>query len=395
MARILLTWELGAAYGHLARLRALAQPLKARGHECAFALRDMQSSYDAVGGLGDFYQAPIKQGRAERIIERQISYSSLLHNQGFEKPAELAGLLLGWQSIMRAHKTDMVYADHSPVAMIAAKTLGLPVCYVGTGFTLPPLQTPFPSFRFESEVPESALMNHESSVLTVINKAMEIIKHPPFQDAQEIFRGQMPGLLSYEEMDHYAVPRPAPYLGIADSTFGEAPPWPEMRGPKVFAYLRPTPFFEATLKALQTCRFPVLMRVSDVALEKLKPFLRKGMIITTRAIDFTLAASECDAFVNYAAHGTTCEFLLGGKPGVLTPNHRERRMVARRATQMGAVEQVQEADAEKIGQALEKVIQEPAYRTAAQGFAERYTGWDRSQVLPRLVQDSLAWAGLG
>ena len=42
MARVLIAWELGEAFGHLARCLRLAQGLVARGHAVTLALKDVR-----------------------------------------------------------------------------------------------------------------------------------------------------------------------------------------------------------------------------------------------------------------------------------------------------------------------------------------------------------------
>ena len=41
MAHFYLCWELGAGFGHAARLKSIALPLRARGHRVRFVLRDL------------------------------------------------------------------------------------------------------------------------------------------------------------------------------------------------------------------------------------------------------------------------------------------------------------------------------------------------------------------
>ena len=390
MARVLLAWELGTGFGHLVALRALARELKGQGHECVFAVRQLGNAHEFLEpDLGPVHQAPVRVGPSRRPVKTQVSYSSLLHNIGFDDPVELAGRIDGWRNLMRAVAADYVYADHGPLALLAARTLGLPACYTGSGFTVPPLMTPFPSFRPRMNVPARVLEHNDAEVLKELNRALARLKLEPLPTLQDIFRAAHPALLSYEPLDHYEVQRPEPFLGMPDYSHGAAPRWPDGAGPKVFAYLRPHPGLASMMDALNKSKARVLLRLSGVAPEALRRYLRPGMAVIGQPVDFRLAAESCDAFVNYAAHSTVCEFLLAGKPGVLMPDLHERVLTARRAAQLGACAVVRGKEVQGMLDAVEKALKDPALAKAARAFADAQRGLDRGRILPQLVADTL------
>lgn len=384
MGRVLLVWEQGSNYGLLAPLRAIARELRERGHERIFAVRDLRATADMLGpGLGEIYQAPLVL--AEQYVKPLLNYASLIYTQGFQHPAELAMLIRAWLTLMRKLDCSLVVANHSPIALIAAKLLGIPSCHIGTGFTLPPRMSPFPSMRPDEAVPEASLREHDQRALAVLNIALERLGYAPYADLQEIFRGHHNALLTYPEMDHYEVSREDVYLGVPDFAFGEAPTWPSSYGPRLFAYLRPTPRLDAVLETIKASHTAALIKVSGMQVDALRPYLRRGLTFSGRSIDFKQAAQECDVFVNYGAHGTACEFLLAGKPGLLLPDHRERQLVARRAVGMGAA--LEPERDEDLPGALRRLIEDPGPRAAAQAFAQRYQDQDRKAIVSRLVDE--------
>ncbi|MCI0749440.1 MAG: hypothetical protein L0Y32_02680, partial [Nevskiales bacterium] len=316
MARVLLAWELGSNYGHLVSLRALARLLRAAGHNCSFAARQLGYAHEFLEPeLGPCFQSPVRLGTGRNPVKTQASYASLLHNTGFDDPAELAGRIQAWRVLYQTLKTEYLFAEHSPVALIAAKTLGIPACNVGTGFSVPPLVAPFPSFQPKMKVPERILQHNDAEVLKELNRALERLKLGPFDTLQEALRDARPALLTYRPLDHYDLPRQEPYLGMPDYAYGDAPVWPEGKGPKVFAYLRPGAYLPPVLDALKDSTARVLLRISGVLPARLKNYRRPGLQLIDRPVNFRLAAESCDAFLNYGAHGTVAEFLLAGKPG--------------------------------------------------------------------------------
>src|SRR5690348_356459 len=98
MARILMTWELGAGYGHLVPLLSLAKPLMAAGHELAFAVRDVAAAETVLGESRiPYYPAPANffpKGPATLH-----SYPQILLNTAFNDERELRSRARAWQSL--------------------------------------------------------------------------------------------------------------------------------------------------------------------------------------------------------------------------------------------------------------------------------------------------------
>lgn len=387
-ARVLLCWELGAGFGHLVALRALAEVLRDAGHDCAFAVRNLGSANEFLDPkLGPVYQAPVKLGASRTPVRTQVSFASLLHNTGFDDVHELAGRIEGWRNLMRAVKATAVVTDHAPVAALAARTLSLPVLYSGSGFTVPPLQAPFPSFRPRMNVPLEILQKNEAQVLNELNQALARLSLKPCTALQDIYRGAIPALLSYEPLDHYEGARPEPFLGMPDYSHGADPEWPQGKGPKLFAYLRPGPTLPALMEALKDSPARVLLRLSGVPAREVKAWARPGLMVLESGVNFRKAAESCDAFLNYGAHSTVAEFLLSGKPGLLMPDLHERVLTTRRAVSLGAAVAVRGKDVAPVRQALAQLLDDPKLRLAAEGFAARYRPQDRSAILPAMVKD--------
>jgi UDP:flavonoid glycosyltransferase YjiC (YdhE family) len=390
MAKVLLAWELGGNYGHLVALRALARELKRHGHASTFAVRDLGSAQGFLDpALGPLVQAPVRLTQGLNRVRRQLSYASLLHNIGFNAPVELAGRIQAWRTLYRALGTEFVFADHSPVALIAARTLGIPAACIGNGFTVPPRLSPFPSFRLRDDVPETVLLKNEATVLNELNHALALLKLKPYALLQDIFRGVNPALFTYAPLDHYDVPRTETFRGLPDYSYGAVPLWPSGKGPKVFAYLTPSPALPVVLRALKQSKARVLVRLpgslADVAAEATRP----GLAVATGPVHFRAAAESCDAFVNHGAHSTVAEFLLAGKPGILVPDLHERALTARRAAGTGAVVTVRPTQAAPLRRALDQVIADPAPQQAARAFAATQGQKDRSAILPAFVGEVL------
>jgi UDP:flavonoid glycosyltransferase YjiC (YdhE family) len=401
MAKVLLAWELGGNYGHLVALRALARELKRQGHSCTFAVRGLGSAQGFLDpALGPLVQAPVRLTAGRNRVRTQLSYASLLHNIGFNDPVELAGRIHAWRTLYRALGTEFLFADHSPVALIAARTLGIPAACIGNGFTVPPRMSPFPSFRVVSSrakrgipsrlaVPDAVLLSNEAVVLKELNHALALLKLRPFALLQDIFRGAAPALFTYSPLDHYEVPRTETFRGLPDYSYGAQPRWPSGKGPRIFAYLTPNTSLPVVLKALKQSKARVLLRLPGSLPEVAAEVARPGLTVANDPVHFRAAAESCDAFVNYGAHSTVAEFLLAGKPGILVPDLHERALTARRAVGIGAALSVRATSVAPLKRALDQVIDDPAPRKAAVGFAAGYGRQDRGKILPGLLSEVL------
>jgi UDP:flavonoid glycosyltransferase YjiC (YdhE family) len=337
--------------------------------------------------LGPVLQAPVRIAAARRPVTTQVSYASLLNNVGFDDPLELAGRIRAWRDLMRTLRTEIVFADHSPTALVAARTLAIPRTALGNGFLVPPQLAPFPSFRPAMKVGAPLLRDNETQVLATLNAALKLLSLPPLERLQDLFGGARLALLTYRELDHYPGKRPEPYLGNPLLAHGAAPQWADGKGPRLMACVRPSPALPSLMEALAASAARVLVRIGGADAASLARYKRPGLDIAEGPIDLQLAAQACDGFVSYGAHGAVCEFLLAGKPGVLVPDQQEALLLTRRAVGLGAAAGVDRGAA--VGPALQRLLEDPVLHAAAQAFAARYAAQDRAAIVPKLVAEGL------
>ena len=379
--RILLAWELGAGFGHLAPLRALGRSLAARGHDCRFAVRELDSA-EAMGlaQYGPLLAAPLSLGVIRDPVRVQSSYATLLHQCGFDQVDALAGRLRAWRQLLIDHRSDAVIVDHAPTALLAAHSLGLPMAATGTGFTVPPPLAPMPAFP---GLPASAqlLADNEARVLSVINAALARFGAAPLAALRQLFTGVHLGLKTYPELDHYGLSRDADCIGLPDFSSGLRVDWHAGPGPRIVAYLRPFRGLEALLDALARLPAQVLVRIAERPASALKRYRRPGLAIIEQNVWLRQAAESCDAFINYGAHGATAEMLLAGKPCLLLPYTMEQRLLAGRAAALGAAVVPDERERQQPAAALRRLLDDPQPRQAAAAFAQRYAGRDRSRII--------------
>jgi UDP:flavonoid glycosyltransferase YjiC (YdhE family) len=384
MPHLLLAWELGAAYGHLAHLRELSQQFRSRGASCEFAVRDLDGAGRFLdSALGEVHQAPMALAPPLRPLAQQTSYASLLYQCGWADPVGLAARVRAWRSLIRRSGCTRLVADHAPTALLASHTLGLPAAAIGNGFTLPPVRKPFPPFN----AAEPALLEaNEAALLTLTNDALSRLALGPLPELQAIFEPVRPGLFTYPELDPYAPRAAADYLGLPRLATGDTVSWGERRQPRIFGYLRPFPGLATLIEALAALPAQVLLRVAEVPPAEFGRFARPGLVIVDHNVHLQQALQGSDVCISNAQHGTTLEMLLAGKPGLLLPDHRERELIAESARQLGAaivMPALQATTIERYQQALRQLLDDPSWTANARAFADRHAGECREQSTMR------------
>lgn len=379
--RILLAWELGAGFGHLAPLRALGRSLSARGHDCRFAVRELHSA-EAMGlpQFGPLLAAPLSLGAVRDPVRVQSSYATLLHQCGFDHADALAGRLRAWRQLLIDHRSEALIVDHAPTALLAARSLGIPAAATGTGFTVPPAQSPLPAFPGLPASP-ALLADNEARVLAVTNAALARFGAAPLTGLRQLFDGVHLGLKTYPELDHYGLSRGEDCIGLPDFSAGLRVDWHPGPGPKLVAYLRPFRGLDVLLDALARLPAQVLVRIAGQPASALARYRRPGLVVVEQDIWLRQAAESCDAFVNYGAHGATAEMLLAGKPCLLLPYTMEQCLLASRATALGAAITLDERQRQEPAAALRQLLDDVRLRTAAEGFAQGHAGRDRSRII--------------
>ncbi len=390
MASILYAWEFGANLGHVGAFMPLARSLREQGHEVHWAVTQPAS-------VGDFLAAQNFACVAAPVIPElsrpgpPLSYADILLRFGYADAKALFGLVGAWRELMRLTGAQLVMADHAPTAVIAARTLGLPVMLFSNGFTVPPRHSPLPNMRPWSEVPQQVLVDLDASALHHINIVLKRFGQAPLAHLANLFDVAEESLVSFPELDHYADRGPARYWGSLPSAGGGARlDWPEAGAGKrkIFAYLRREAVHaESALIALHALGHSTLIYFPEIPPEFVARFSAPHLRFAAQPADIEQMTSDTDLAVTYSSLATTTAFLLAGKPLLLLPTHLEQFLIARRVVDMGAGAVLSpEAPVGNLAPLLKELLDNPAYRQNAQAFADKYAHFDQHAVVANLVR---------
>jgi UDP:flavonoid glycosyltransferase YjiC (YdhE family) len=137
MASVLYAWEFGANLGHIGTFLPIARELRAHGNAVHWVVTHPHQAARLLPKAGfDWLQAPTMPEQQRE--GPPLSYADILLRYGYADSNNLLGLVVAWRELLRLTGANVVLADHAPTAILAARTLDIPVMLFGSGFFAPP-----------------------------------------------------------------------------------------------------------------------------------------------------------------------------------------------------------------------------------------------------------------
>lgn len=385
---ILYAWEFGANLGHVGAFMPLARALRDQGHEVHWMVTQPALVGDFLAGEGFAWLAAPSAAESTRPGP-PLTYADILLRFGYAEPRALFGLVGGWREAMRLTCARLVLADHAPTALLAARSMGLPVMLFSNGFTAPPRRSPLPNMRPWAPLPEQTIRQLDLTALAAVNQVLARYRCARLARLADLFDVAEEALVTFPELDHYVDRGPARYWGSLPSAgAGRHATWPAGPTPRLFAYLRPeSPHLEAVLAALLDLGQSTVVYFPNMPPAIAARFVAPHLRFLDQPADIEQMTREADAAITYASLATTTAFLLAGKPLLMLPGHLEQFLVARRVEEMGAGRLVNpEQPAGDLRGAIADLINNPSWRANAQAFAAKYAAFDQRAVIGNLVR---------
>lgn len=387
MAKVLYAWEFGAALGHIGTFLPVARALRQGGHQVHWAVTQPDQAARLLDAEGfEWLQAPTT---AERSGDGPpLNYADILLRYGYADERDLLGLVVAWRGLLRLTGAQVVLTDHAPTAVLAARTLGVPVMQFGGGFFTPPPLAPLPALRPWLGTTEATLAAIDARALLAINAVLGRFERSPLERVADLFVVAETALLTFPELDHYRQRGPATYWGALPAAVSAPPQWPQAEGPRVFAYLRPhLPHVDACLRALAASPCVALVYAPGLGEAERAAYATPRMRFAEGPVDLNQTAREAVAGINYAAAATTIAFLLAGKPVLLLPGHIEQYMFAQRVVELGAgLALASDRPPLELPALLARIVAEPGLRQRAEAFARKYSGFPQEAVIRNIVR---------
>lgn len=383
MARILIAWELGEAFGHLARCLRLAQGLVARGHGVTLTLKDVRlpAGQALTPGI-TVLAAPLtpQMGAGGRA---PVNYADVLRVSGFADARDVAARLNAWQGLLALAGPDVLVADHAPTALLAARLADIPHLSIGSGFANPPAASPWPSIRPWETVSDQALATAEIGLDHVLDAAQKALGHTRMVRVRDLF-GAHDILDTFAELDHYGARPEGRYVGpIVSVPHALRAAWQSRAEPKVLAYLRPAvPGFMAILQALGRLDAEVLCVAPGMSPDAARHCATRRLRIALAPLDLPPLLELADLALGYGNRGFSTQALLAGVPLAMRPRHVEQALFVQRVEALGAGKFLGgRVDADSVTASLQELLDNPSYRQAARAFRSRHADYSPSQAV--------------
>lgn len=383
---ILYAWEFGANLGHIGTFLPIAKQLRQRDATVHWVVAQPHQAARLLPQAGfGWLQAPTLP--EQRREGPPLNYADILLRFGYAQSSDLHGLVVAWRELLRITKASVLLADHAPTAILAARTLDIPVMLFGSGFFTPPPVHPTPNMRPWVTVPAERLLERDQQVLASINVVLERYDRKALNTLAQLFEVAEGSLLSFPELDHYPQRGPSRYWGMLPAAVAADSAWPNVAGPRVFSYLRPeTPHLEVALRTLHGLSGSILIYAPGISSELEQRYAAPHLAFSPQPVDLNKVAHQADAGLTYASPAATVAFLMAGKPVLMIPGHLEQFLFARRVEEMGAgLIQNPEHSPHPLATMLNQVLTNPGFRANAEAFAKKYANFDQNAVMTHIV----------
>lgn len=385
MSTILIAWELGAGWGHVARLRPIAESLRMRGHDVVVALRDVATTGATFTRVGvPCVAAPFKLGWPVNRIRPAIGFAHILHNVGFADENELASLVTAWDALFDLIQPDVTLVDHSPTALLASRGRSSKCVVVGDGFCCPPAMEFLPVLAPWRHADVARLHRDELDTLAVANRVLDARGVLPMHRLSDLYNDvDLRILTTIAELDHFGPRTDAQYHGPGTVGMGVVANWPHNKGPRAIAYLRPFRGLPEFIRALDSARIATLLYCPG--LDRRAVGATSYVHLVDQPIDLRHAARFADVAILNGTHASTAEMLLSGVPLLQLPLHMEQQLVAYRSSVLGASLTAELLTPTAAIRQVCQLIEDAEFRRSARGFAERYRHLDTRLTCEEIV----------
>jgi len=384
--RVLVVWELGGGYGHVAQLPQLASQLLKAGHEPVFVLRDLSLVEVSLGRKNmRLLQAPLWLPRPAGMPPT-ANYAELLYTCGYLETERLGAVVRAWRELYTLTDPDVVLLNHAPTALLSSRGLELRTLRFGTGFECPPAVSPLPGFA--EQLSAQRLRDSEQRVIEALNAVFSTLGMREMQSFAELLDADDTLLCTFAALDPYCEMRTAgDYLGpLLSPATGVQPHWGAGAGQRIFAYLKSSyPAYETVLSDLAASPHRVVVHTPNLTPQHRQRFTTDRLQFSN-PVDIHAVGEAADIVVSHGGHGTTAATLLGGCAQLLLPMNPEQGMNARGIVKLGAGLMCTSPSANDLAAALARLASVDTYQTAASAFSSAHSDFNPQQPIDAIVR---------
>ncbi|WP_435258855.1 glycosyltransferase [Thioclava sp. FR2] len=270
------------------------------------------------------------------------TWGEFLGDSGFSSVSRIREIVAWWRLVLSSRDVKLVLADYAPLAMFAARSLGIKSIATGTGYGLPPPNM----LEFPVLSQDATIRLHDEKVLVEnLNTVADEIGMPRLASFPELYRADLqlvrtlPFLDPYEEVRENATYLP-PVTDIS--------PVLAQGGEEVFVYFSTIEFNDpGVVEALANLPLPRRGYLPAPPPGVAERLIQSGMILEDRPVPVSKIAERSRILLNAGQHGILCLGLYAGLPQVCLFQHREQLFHAQRAADQGVARVVHPREREE------------------------------------------------
>jgi hypothetical protein len=304
---------------------------------------------------------PIK--RSIDIHSLGKSYANLLAAIGFAHERDLALLVEAWDRVLALLSANLIIADSSPLACVAARGR-IPIVAVGSSFNMPPADLPV----FPAMMTGGLAEANQSLILDTVNRVLQDRGVSRIQHLPELFAGDRRAVFGVPQLDPYFTRRAERLLRPCVNIEGPLAP---REAPSIFFAL-PSTFANLTgvvrtldrTRASMSCYVPgpetvgvSLLKGIGARVLEARPILKD--VLSEAAV--VLAASPDLALSGY----------LAGRPQVILRSDLETSVMASELENRHTAIALEIADIGNLTDAVRALLNDSSYVQSAQEEARR------------------------
>lgn len=382
MKRALFCWEVGESSGHVVPYLSLIDGLRLRGWSVAVVARNTAEVGKRVQACGaTLFQAPVCLSIFPEMDRNSFNSTELLLQHGYGYESIFDGMFSAWLSLLQTWQPDLVIGSNAPTAHLAAQCLHIPDVAIGNGQTCPIAKDPAPLTRPWQPGIEQRIAANEDRVRQTVNAVLQQHGFARRKFPMDMYMDIPMLLCTVAELDHFGPQRDASITYL-----GSLPPIafrPDMQEAgltgsyDIFVYLRYTKAIDPLLIALAKRSTPSLIYMPNLTPgERVKLESQHGPALdfASDVVDMKRILPQVKLMITNGGHALSLQCLLHGKPMLLLPTHFEQSVVAANAVKTGAAVVVSPGAEPhpKYHRLIDDLLQNPAYREAAERFALGY-----------------------
>jgi UDP:flavonoid glycosyltransferase YjiC (YdhE family) len=307
---VLFAWELGRGLGHLMNMRRIAARLEAHGFRFVAVVRDRTADL-LRGTFREIIAAPRwpidSHPAAQRPALSSVTLNDILSAMGLADTVAVHRLLGAWDDIFKRTQPDLVIADFSPLAALAARGR-IPLVHIGNGYTLPPHQMKrFPLLHRFSPPAWS-----EEQTLAAVNEAAQAFGMAVLDRLPQLFSGDACLVQTFPLFDPYDTQRTEPLDG---PVFDRMPAMKGDRATQIFAYMSSGyalhPSFFAALRPVAA---HLRIHAPGLTAAQVEELRRAGAEIDPQPVPLADILPATRLIVHNGGPGVAAEALVAGVP---------------------------------------------------------------------------------